>query len=294
MKFAPLISVALWPLSAWLGVHAWNEGLWPLTVLAIMVSAVALHSMIIAVHEAAHGTLFTSKRLNYGVGLLAGTITLSPVSVYRMLHRFHHGFLATEDDLEFWPYVNRSASRAQRVAAAITELTFSSPYFICMFYRSVIVGRISDRVRRQCYLELTLASAVALAVIVYVAMNNFWAAYLISYIIPIQAAGLLVSWRRLTEHLGLFGSEIDRMTRLVIPTNPVERFFCTLFFNEPLHSAHHKEPTADWTTLRHVSEEMLRTKPSLQELHFRSYVSAVPHMLRHIANPRMGKQWLVD
>lgn len=294
MKSAPFISAALWPFAAGAGVSAWNYGFWPITVVTILVSAISLHSMIIGVHESAHMGLSPNRRLNDFLGIVAGTLTLSPMSVYRMLHRYHHGMLGSERDLEFWPYVNKDASRPKRVLAAVTELTLASPYFICMFMRSILVGKMPDRVRKRCWYEFIGAAVVAITVLVVVAINGWWAAYLIAYLIPMQLAGLLVSWRRLIEHLGLCDPDVEKMTRLVIPTQSFEKFLCSLFFNEPYHAAHHQKASIEWTKLPQVSEEMLAANPELKALHYTGYLKALPDMLKHLSNPRIGKQWLAE
>jgi fatty acid desaturase len=248
--------------------------------------------MIILVHESAHLGVSPNRGLNDFLGMVAGTVTLSPMSVYRMLHKQHHGMLGTETDLEFWPYVNRAVSRPKRVLALVTELTLASPYFICMFTRAILVGRMPDQMRRRCWYELIAGMAVAAAVIVLTVVNGWWAPFLIAYLITLQLAGLLVSYRRMIEHLGLFDEDVQKMTRLVIPTSSFEKFICGLFFNEPYHAAHHRKPSIEWTKLPQVSEEMLQANAELKALHYTGYLEALPDMLRHLSNPRIGKQWL--
>lgn len=292
MKYLPYLSAAMWPFSASFGYISWSNGSWITTALCVIVSALAIHSVIIAVHEAAHYGISKNRYWNDMVGVAAGTLTLSPMSLYRMLHRHHHGLLGTERDLEFWPYVNKGVSRRMRTLSVIVELTMASPYFIAMFTRSLIVGEMSDKVRRRCWTEFVTAVIFAVGLLVVVAINGWWTFYIIGYLLPIQIAGLLVSWRRMVEHMGLCHSDRDRMTRLVIPSNPVEQFICHMFFNEPYHAAHHKEMSAEWTSLPQLSEEMLAKNPSLSELHYASYFSAIPDMLKHLSDPRIGKHWL--
>ena len=292
MKYAPFYSLALWPLFSWIGFVSWNAGFWPITILALIASAISLQSMIIAVHESAHYGISSNRRINDFVGIVAGTITLSPMSVYRMLHRYHHGMTGSERDMEFWPYVNMSVPRWKRILSVMTELTLSSPYFICMFTRSILVGKMNDQVRKRCWIEFILALSVSFIVLIIVAIKGWWVGYLIAYFIPMQLTGLLISWRRMVEHLGLCDEDMQRMTRLVAPTNKFEKFICALFFNEPFHAAHHAKPSAEWTTLPDVSYEMLAKSPELEDLHYTSYVYAIPDMLKHLSDPKIGKQWL--
>lgn len=292
MKYIPFYSAALWPLFSWSGFAAWNIGLWPIALLAVCASTISLQSMIIAVHEAAHYGVSSNRKINDLVGVVAGTITLTPMAVYRMLHRYHHGMTGSEQDLEFWPYVNTSVSRRKRIFSVLIELTLSPPYFICMFTRSILIGKMNDKVRRRCWTEFVLGIVVAIAVLTTVAINGWWVGYLIIYVIPMYLTSVMISWRRMVEHLGMCDEDMMRMTRFVVPTNPVEKFLCALFFNEPFHAAHHAQASAEWTTLPNVSNDMLLKRPDLKELHFTSYFTALPDMFRHVSDPRIGKQWL--
>lgn len=292
MKYLPYLSAITWPFSAAIGYIAWLNGLWPITVISVFVSSLGIHSLIIMVHETAHYGVSRNRAVNDLVGIIAGTLTLSPMNVYRMLHRYHHGMLGSERDLEFWPYVNKGVPRRMRVFSAVVELTLASPYFICMFMRSILIGKMNSRVRRRCWRDFGLAVVFAFGLLAVVTANGWWAAYLIGLFIPLEIAGLMVTWRRMVEHLGLCDPDPDRMTRLVIPSNRFEQFICHLFFNEPYHAAHHKKSSIEWTKLPAVSEQMLEEKPELRDLYYTSYLKAIPDMLQHVSNPRIGKHWL--
>lgn len=70
-----------------------DRGLWPITALAIAAQGCWLHRFYTAAHEAVHGKLITGDpRLNDALGQLLLLPLITPLRVYRKIHRFHHGF----------------------------------------------------------------------------------------------------------------------------------------------------------------------------------------------------------
>src|SRR4051794_38232284 len=77
---------------------------WWVVVPLVLVLAHLMHGHLIAFHEAAHGSLCPSPRLNDAVGLLLGVLSFMSLSLYRAAHHTHHSYLATERDEELWPF----------------------------------------------------------------------------------------------------------------------------------------------------------------------------------------------
>lgn len=98
----------LW--GAWLTAHVWGvivaawamAILWtnPLTILlAILLVGSRQHGLSILMHDAAHGVLFKTKRLNDFVGIwLLGAPYGGDLRAYRKYHLKHHRHTQTEDD----------------------------------------------------------------------------------------------------------------------------------------------------------------------------------------------------
>src|SRR6266581_3232466 len=102
--------VALWAVvrSGWL---------W-LALPLVLVASHLMHGLLIGFHEASHGLLRRSRRLNEFDGVVIGVLSLMSFSLYRAAHQTHHAQLATERDEELWPFVNPAAPRWGRCLAA--------------------------------------------------------------------------------------------------------------------------------------------------------------------------------
>ena len=111
-----VISLALAETAVWIAVRmGW---LW-LVIASVLVVAHFMHGMVIGLHEAIHGLLRRNRRLNDLDGVLIGTFSFLPFTLYRVVHQSHHVHLATERDAELWPFVLPNTSRWKRCLAEI-------------------------------------------------------------------------------------------------------------------------------------------------------------------------------
>ncbi len=79
--------------------HGWT---WFAVVLVLVVSHL-MHAQVIGFHEASHGLLRKSRRLNDFDGLLIGVFSFTSFTLYRASHQTHHMHLASERDEELGP-----------------------------------------------------------------------------------------------------------------------------------------------------------------------------------------------
>jgi len=292
MKTMPLITIIAWPIFGAGAIAAWNAGLWPITCVLVFAASICANSTILTMHEAVHMLLSPNQKMNNLGGIISGSVTLTPMNLFRVVHNSHHGMIGTENDLEFWPYVNKSSKQWHRVLAALTELTIAPLYYFVMFTRAIFIGKMSERARRRCWRDVAIM-VVPLAVTLYVvAINDWWAEFLIAYLIPVLLAANMQSWRRLTEHVGLYGDNELSLTRTIIPTNRIEKFYCRIMLNENYHAPHHKKASIKWTDLPEATMVIHDSRPDLRSLFFSSYLGAIPYMLKELRDPRIGKQWL--
>src|SRR5882757_6103404 len=110
-----ITEVALWAV-------VWTGWFW-LALPLVLIAAHLMHGMTIGFHEASHGLLRKSRRLNEFDGILIGIFSLMSFSLYRAAHQLHHAYLASERDEELWPFVHPQMPRGARVLAAALELT---------------------------------------------------------------------------------------------------------------------------------------------------------------------------
>ena len=179
-----MFSLAFTEVALWATV--WSGWLW-LALPLVLVAAHLMHGLLIGFHEASHGLLRKSRRLNEFDGVIIGVFSFLPFSLYRVVHQMHHMHLATEHDTELWPLVITKAPRWARRLAAFLELTvglFYSPFiFLRVFLRRPSLVR-SRKVRRRIWAELALTAVVWTAILTAIAFFGVWKYFLWMYLVP--------------------------------------------------------------------------------------------------------------
>ncbi len=286
-----IIAFALTELALFL-VLANHLSLWFAVPLVLVVSHL-MHGAAVGFHEASHGLLRRNRRFNEFDGVMIGVMSFMSFSLYRAAHQSHHAHFTTEKDEELWPFVFTSTPRWARVMAAALELTcglFFTPFlFLRTFLRKGSPIR-SKKVRRRIWKEFALMVFIWVAVLSAVARFQLWEYFLWLYFIPTFIAGNLQSWRKYIEHVGLTGSTVNSGTRSIVARGWSGRLMAFSLLHEPYHGLHHLH-----VGLPHA--ELPRLAPELEPRHpdeirpFPSYRHAMLHLIRSLADPRVGAQW---
>src|SRR6478672_4413586 len=231
-----IVEIALWAL-------IWSGWIW-LALPLVLVAAHLMHGLLIGFHEASHGLLRKSRRLNEFDGVIIGIFSFLPFSLYRVVHQMHHIHLATEKDTELWPFVLTRAPRWTRHLAAFFELTLALFYapliFLRVFLRRPSLVR-SRKVRRRIWAELALAVVVWTAILTAIAFFGVWKYFLWMYLAPGLIAANLQSWRKYIEHVGLTGNTVNSSTRSIVPKSWLGHLFAYTLLHEPYHGVHHED-----------------------------------------------------
>jgi len=285
-----VISLALAESAIWLTV--WAGWLW-LTVPLVLVTAHLMHGLLIGFHEASHGLLRKSRRLNEFDGVLIGIFSMLPFSLYRVVHQMHHIHLATEKDTELWPFVLTRAPRWSRRLAAFLELTLALFYAPLIFLRVFIQRNSivrSRKVRRRIWVELALSVVVWASVLAAVALSGTWKYFLWLYLVPAVIAANLQSWRKYIEHMGLLGNTVNSSTRSIVPRSWFGRVFAYTLLHEPYHGIHHQNAGLPHSVLPQFTSLLDPIQPG-ERVPVISYRQALPDLIRSLGNPRVGAQW---
>jgi fatty acid desaturase len=285
-----VILLALTETALWVAV--WGGWLW-LTLPLVLVTAHLMHGILIGFHEASHGLLRKSRRLNEFDGVLIGIFMFLPFNLYRVVHQMHHMHLATERDTELWPFVLTKAPRWARRLAAFLELTVGLFYSPFIFLR-VFVGRHSlvrsRKVRRRVWAELALAVAMWATIIAAVTFWGVWKYFLWLYLAPALIAANLQNWRKYIEHVGLTGNTVNSSTRSIVPKSWLGHVFAYTLLHEPYHGVHHQNAGLPHAVLPQFKSVLTPKKPG-ERVPFMSYRQALPDLIRSLGNPRVGAQW---
>jgi fatty acid desaturase len=286
-----IIAFALTELALFL-VLANHLSLWFAVPLVLVVSHL-MHGTAVGFHEASHGLLRRNRRFNEFDGVLIGVMSFMSFSLYRAAHQSHHAHFTTERDEELWPFVFTSTPRWARVMAAVLELTcglFFTPFlFLRTFLRKGSPIR-SKKVRRRIWKELALIVIIWTAIISSVARFQLWDYFLCLYFIPTFIAGNLQSWRKYIEHVGLTGSTVNSGTRNIVAHGWSGRLMAFSLLHEPYHGLHHLHVGLPHAKLPRLASELEPCHPD-EIRPFPSYRHAMLHLIRSLADPRVGAQW---
>src|SRR4051812_30706054 len=270
----------------------WAGWLW-LTLPLVVVAAHLMHGLLIGFHEASHGLLRKSRRLNEFDGVLIGIFSFLPFNLYRVVHQRHHMYLATEKDTELWPFVLPRMPRWRRRLAAFLELTVGLFYSPLIFMRVLLQPNSpvrSRRVRRRIWFELALSVVFWTVLLASVAFWGVWKYFLWLYLVPAMIAANLQTWRKYVEHLGLMGNTVNSSTRSIVPKSWFGHVFAYTLLHEPYHGVHHQNAGLPHRVLPQFTSILVPKQP--RELApFISYRQALPDLIRSLGDPRVGAQW---
>lgn len=259
----------------------------------VLVIGHLMHGAAVGFHEASHGLLRRNRKFNEFDGVLIGLLSFMSFSLYRASHQSHHAHFTTEKDEELWPFVFTSSPRWFRVMVAFFELTFGMFFVPLLFLRSFLRKGSpirSKKVRKRIWKEFALMGMFWAIVIPTVWHFDLWKYFLWMYFIPTFIAGNLQSWRKYIEHVGLTGSTINSGTRSIVADTWTGKLVAFTLLHEPYHGLHHMHVGLPHAELPRLAPELEPTHPD--EIHpFPSYRHAMLHLLRELADPRVGAQW---
>jgi fatty acid desaturase len=266
--------------------------MWVAVPLVLVVSHF-MHGWLIAFHEAAHGLLRKNRLLNEIDGILIGNMSFTSFSLYRALHQKHHVNLATEKDVELWPFVDTRMPRGARRLAAFLELNFGLFYTPFLFWRVFFrsPSPVSNpKVRARIWAEMAFMVVSWAGILAVTAWFGLWVYLLFNYFLPAFLAGNLQSWRKYIEHVGLSGHSARSATRSIVADSIGGKFVSLTLLHEPLHGIHHIKSSLPHTQLPAYTG-WLEAEDDGDLRPFPSYRAAFAHLLRCLPDPRVGRQW---
>lgn len=275
-----------------LGAAVYLGSIW-LAVPLMLITSHLMHGFLIGLHEASHGLLRKNRRWNEVDGTIIAAMSFMSFSLFRAAHQSHHAHLATERDVELWPFVIPGTPRWARVLAAILELSFGMFYTPFLFMRTFLRAGSpirNKKLRRRIRTEFALAAGVWLCLLTAVTWWGVWKYFLWMYVAPAYLAANMQSWRKYIEHVGLTGSTVNSSTRSIIPKGPLGWLVAFTLLHEPYHGVHHWRAGLPHAELpQHASE--LEPKAPDEIPPFPSYRHAFIDLFRSLADPRVGAQW---
>jgi fatty acid desaturase len=159
-------------------------------------------------HEAAHQTLWPSKRWSIWMGRALGVVLLIPYTTYRQTHIRHHAYLNRPNDWELWPYVDPGAALWFRRLFVWFDLAlgmFASPiiYGRTFFNRCSPIprGELRRAIQWEYAAMLLFWGAFPFVITIGATWSQTWPHFARAMLIPWLIAGMIQTGRKLTEHL---------------------------------------------------------------------------------------------
>lgn len=208
------------------------------------------YKLTIVMHECCHRTLFASRGLNHGVGVLCGGVLGSGFDVYCDVHWGHHRHCGTEKDGGENDYLSLQGAPPRTLVLHLLEpltgVTFLEILKLSLTKSSAGAERTAaaeDAVRHRRSPAFQLAVVVAVqAAIAWLATGGLRYPWLV-VVFPLSAAtfGLFFSrTRAFCEHVSYTRGPAECFTRSHEPNGFDRVFFYTLNMN--LHVEHHWFP----------------------------------------------------
>ena len=212
--------------------------------LAIRVAAdaaagLAIHGLIVLMHDAAHGLLSRRPAVNRWLGFVCGLPFWASVTAYRCNHTTHHRVTGTDEDPgDLVGAARRAGISMRHVVLVVLSLAtlLVIPSIARDGFRKAPPGQ-----RRQVLVEYAL---IAAAFALFFALAP-WRVILHVWLAPFAVLSLVNNARSLAEHTFTDRGDPLGNTRSV-ESCALVRF---LFSNVNLHWEHHRFPRVPWYRL---------------------------------------------
>jgi fatty acid desaturase/membrane-associated phospholipid phosphatase len=268
------VFLALAALGFWLSIHARSVASATMLTVGILVTAVALNTFPLLMHEGMHGVLFANRRWNWIASVLLGSTFLMSFSAYRVLHLRHHRYLGDPRDPD--DYHNYSRSRPMVWCLHFVRLTFGPLLYLCLI--PVLALKYGSSAQRKLIvIEYTLLFSIYSVFLRVFSDRDLF----VVWFVPLLLMGALTAIRGFTQHGITEASDPYLASRTMLPS-PVVAFF---LLNENYHLEHHLFPEVPSYHLPALHELIWPQLP--RAVSGTSYLAFLAAFLR--ATPRMDE-----
>ena len=257
-----------------LSIHARSVGSMPMLAAGILVTAVALNTFPLLMHEGMHGVLFANRRWNWIASVLLGSTFLMSFSAYRVLHLRHHRYLGDPRDPD--DYHNYSRSQPMVWCLHFVRLTLGPLLYVCLIpVLALKHGSLAQR-KLICIEYTLLVSVYGVLLRVFSARDLF-----VVWFVPLLLMGALTAIRGFTQHGITEAADPYLASRTMLPS-PMVGFF---LLHENYHLEHHLFPEVPSYHLPALHELIWPKLP--RAVSGKSYLAFLAAFLR--ATPRMDE-----
>ncbi|MGM4917835.1 fatty acid desaturase [Tardiphaga sp. 813_E8_N1_3] len=235
-----LVGTLIWQVATRYGV-AWTTPL-------IIIQGYLIAFLFMAVHEAAHKTVFTSRRLNEALGHISSLMIVLPYEHYALFHWDHHRFTQDPDrDPELVTATIPSSDTRLAIAySGIVQLTNR----IRLLVRRAVTGQAvapwipeskQSMVVREARIYALVYLALLIASIAFSSTMLLWC-----WLVPLYVGQLFLRPYLYAEHTGC---ERTRSAYENTRTTYTDRLTKWFTWNMPFHVEHHAYPSVPFHAL---------------------------------------------
>jgi fatty acid desaturase len=174
---------------------------------------------------------------------------------------------------------------------AIGELCFGFFVTPIIFLRGVLVSELPRSQQVRVWLEYAAAVALWCIALLSIHYLGWWQSFLVGYFAPAFLAGNLQSFRKFTEHMGLFGDSPLTATRTVTRNRLFGKVVSRSVLHTDHHGTHHRYGRLPYHLLPVVTWDVYRDARDAIPT-FPNYTRAFLDMVPSLRDPRIGRQWL--
>ncbi|MBW0180622.1 MAG: fatty acid desaturase [Vulcanococcus sp.] len=220
------------------GVGFWQLQAWPPRLAAALLVALAETLLLIATHEACHGTLLGRPRLELALAALISWPMAWPLFTYRLLHRLHHRWNGRDQRDPERIHHQQSGCWRRLVLAGGAGLILRT------LQEALRLQAQHPALRRALLLDGIGIVLVQALILLLVIQHGQLLAYALSWLVVERVAGALLQLRGAIEHWQLWQPQPHPLlsqlygSRTVAVPNWLNGWLGGL----PHHSAHHAFP----------------------------------------------------
>ena len=237
----------LW--GAWLTLHVWGCIIGSIAlflvlpniltfIFAFLVVGSRQHGLAILVHEAAHGVLFSSRKLNDFVGhYILGAAYGGDMYAYRQYHLKHHRYTQTDKDPDLALSSKFPVSKASLRRKFIRDLTGQT--FIRVKFAALKGHKIDGNDAFETSNRRNLFIPINIGFFIIFSFIGYWWVYFALWLLPLMTWFMCVlRIRNIAEH-GMTAQGDNPLTHArTVKANPIARFFLAPYWVN-YHIEHH-------------------------------------------------------
>ncbi|MET0970942.1 MAG: fatty acid desaturase [Tardiphaga sp.] len=235
-----LVGVSIWLVAGRYGL-AW-------TIPLMLLQGYLVAFLFMAVHEAAHKTVFTSRRANEVLGHLASLMIALPYEHYQLFHWDHHRF--TQDPSRDPELIHATIpSSDTRLAIAYSGIVQLTARIRLLFRRAITGNAVAPWIpeaKRGLVVREARAYALVYLVLLVASVALSSSVLLWTWLVPLYVGQLFLRPYLYAEHTGCDHSRSAYENTRTTYTGAAMKWFT---WNMPFHVEHHAYPSVPFHAL---------------------------------------------